>query len=184
MRVDDAGFGGGPNSSITFNQNSISGYSIGLEEDAGGYMGGSLDATKNWWGSSTGPTIASNPGGTGALIIDQDGVVNYLPFLTSFSSCAPVPQIGPPTNKDQCKNDGWMDEFHGTAQVQEPGRLHPICEHGQIANVIAAKDEAVGFHGRLLFARTPSAISSIAISTVRSYLEDTGTVEAFVYSTL
>ena len=73
MRVDDAGFGGGPNSSITFNQNSISGYSIGLEEDAGGYMGGSLDATKNWWGSSTGPTIASNPGGTGALIIDQDG---------------------------------------------------------------------------------------------------------------
>jgi len=108
MRVDDAGFGGGPNSSITFNQNNISGYSIGLEEDAGGYMGGSLDATKNWWGSSTGPTIASNPGGTGALIIDQDGVVNYLPFLTSFSSCAPVPQIGPPTNKDQCKNDGWM----------------------------------------------------------------------------
>lgn len=109
IRVDDAGFGGGPNSSITINQNNFSGYPTGLEEDAGGYFGGSLDATRNWWGSSTGPTIASNPGGTGEPIRDADGVVSYNPFLTTFSSCAPAPQIGPPTNKDQCKQDGWMN---------------------------------------------------------------------------
>src|SRR5205823_10050223 len=65
--------------------------------------------TLNWWGSSTGPTIASNAGGTGELIIDMDGVVKYGPFLLTLSSCAPAPQIGPPTNKDQCKKDGWMN---------------------------------------------------------------------------
>ncbi len=110
IRINDAGFGGGPNSSISINNNNMSGYPIGLEENLGGYTGGfnSLDATNNWWGSSTGPTIASNPGGTGEPIIDEDGVVKYSPFLTTFSSCAPVPQIGPPTNKDQCKKGGWQ----------------------------------------------------------------------------
>ena len=82
----------------------------GLEVDAGGYAGGpmSLNATNNWWGSSTGPTIASNPGGTGEIIIDPDGVVKYSPFLTAFSSCAPVPHVGPPTNKNECKDGGWQ----------------------------------------------------------------------------
>ena len=69
----------------------------------------SLNATNVWWGSSTGPTIASNPGGTGEIIIDPDGVVKYSPFLTTTTSCAPVPMIGPPTNKDQCKGDGWRN---------------------------------------------------------------------------
>ena len=101
---------GCPNSGININNNNIFGYAVaGLVVDSGGYSGGpgSLNAENNWWGSSTGPTIASNPGGTGAVIIDPDGVVDYSPFRTSPSSCAPVPQIGPPTNKDQCKNDGW-----------------------------------------------------------------------------
>jgi hypothetical protein len=108
IRINDA-FGGFPNSAININKNNIFGYPTGLEEDLGGYLGGfnSLDATNNWWGSGSGPTIASNPGGTGEPIIDQDGVVKYSPFLTTFSSCAPALHIGPPTNKDQCKNDGW-----------------------------------------------------------------------------
>ncbi len=101
---------GCPNSSISINNNNIFGYPVaGLQVDAASYIGapGSLNATNNWWGSSTGPTIASNPGGTGEPIIDPDGVVNYTPFRTTFAPCAPAPQIGPPTNKDQCKNDGW-----------------------------------------------------------------------------
>jgi hypothetical protein len=104
-------FAVGPNANVTINNNNMSGYPVGLEEDTGGYTpvaSNSLDATKNWWGSSTGPTIASNPGGTGERIIDMDHVVKYSPFLTTLSSCAPVPQIGPPTNKDQCKNGGWQ----------------------------------------------------------------------------
>jgi hypothetical protein len=111
IRIDDS-CPGCPNSSISINNNNISGYPVaGLEVDSGGYLGGfgSLNGKNNWWGSSTGPTIASNPGGTGELIIDPDGVVNYTPFLATFSTCAPVPKIGPPTNKDQCKNGGWMN---------------------------------------------------------------------------
>lgn len=96
IRIDDE-CPGCPNSSITINFNNISGYPVaGLEVDTGGYTGGpgSLDATNDWWGSSTGPTIASNPGGTGEIIIDPDGVVTYKPFLTAPSTCAPPP---PPT---------------------------------------------------------------------------------------
>jgi hypothetical protein len=96
IRIDDS-FGIGANSNITINFNNISGYPVaGLEVDTAGYAGGpgSLDATNDWWGSSTGPTIASNPGGTGEPIIDPDGVVTYKPFLTSPSNCAPPP---PPT---------------------------------------------------------------------------------------
>lgn len=50
------------------------------------------DASGNWWGSPTGPTIASNPGGTGDPLDDR---VAYTPFLTAPSTCAgdPVPAI-------------------------------------------------------------------------------------------
>lgn len=114
IRIDDAGFFNvpDPNSAITINKNNLSGYPVaGLEVDSGGYTGGpaTLDATNDWWSSSSGPTIASNPGGTGEVIIDPDGVVKYSPFLTSLSSCAPAGRIGPPTNKDQCKKDGWKN---------------------------------------------------------------------------
>ena len=105
IRVND-GFGVGPNSSITINHNNISGYPIGLEENLGGYVGGfnSLNAKSNWWGSSTGPTIVSNPGGTGEIIIDEDSVIDYSSFLTSLSICAPCPNSNPgcTTNKKDC----------------------------------------------------------------------------------
>lgn len=120
MRIND-GVGGNPNSDITINDNNVSGYAnVGLEVNTGGYSGGpgSLNAENNWWGSPTGPTIASNPGGTGEEIVDPDGVVDYTPFRT-----APVPDadndgildpcdeevlVGPPLDKDDCKNGGWM----------------------------------------------------------------------------
>ena len=38
-----------------------------------------LDATNNWWGSASGPTHSSNPGGTGQPV---SGTVIVSPFLT------------------------------------------------------------------------------------------------------
>lgn len=100
------------NSNFTINDNNISGNATaGIVVELGGYSGGagSLNAENNWWGSSTGPTIASNPGGTGDAIVDPDGVVDFTPFLTSVQGLpCPTPVVGPPTNKDQCKNGGWM----------------------------------------------------------------------------
>ena len=37
-----------------------------------------INAQNNWWGSNTGPTVASNPGGTGQSVSATN--VNYLPF--------------------------------------------------------------------------------------------------------
>jgi len=112
-------FAVGPNSGVTAHNNCIEGNSAaGLEEDndvsSGGGPGyapptaGSLDATSNWWGKTTGPTIASNPGGTGDRIIDQDGVVGYKPFLTqSPGGSCPAPVFG-------CTATSISSNFSGT----------------------------------------------------------------------
>lgn len=103
IKVDDP-FAIGPNSSVTAHFNCITGNSVaGLEVASGGHSG-TLNAENNWWGSASGPF----PTGTGDAVVDPDGVVDYVPFLTSPAGtpCAPPP-VGPPTNKDQCKNDGW-----------------------------------------------------------------------------
>lgn len=108
IKVDDP-FGIGPNSNITAHTNCIVGNTVaGLEVTSSGYSG-TLVAENNWWGSASGPTIASNPGGTGDAIIDPNSVVDYSPFLTADAAtpCAPPP-VGPPTDKEQCKNDGWQ----------------------------------------------------------------------------
>jgi hypothetical protein len=50
--------------------------------NAGVYNGGTgiLDATKNWWGSASGPTHGSNPGGTGQVVTNN---VIYDPWYNS-----------------------------------------------------------------------------------------------------
>lgn len=106
---------GNPDSNIAANDNIIANNATaGVEVDPGSYSG-VLNAERNWWGSPTGPTTLSNPGGTGDKIIDPDGVVDYTPFLTAVPDAdndgiidACDAQVGPPTNKDQCKNGGWQ----------------------------------------------------------------------------
>ena len=49
-------------------------------------IGVPVAATCNWWGSSNGPTHASNPGGTGAIASDD---VDFTPWLiTPFFGCS------------------------------------------------------------------------------------------------
>jgi hypothetical protein len=101
-------YGVGPNKNITAHNNNIQGNAIaGLQVDAAAYMPGILNAENNWWGSTTGPTSVNNPGGTGDKVIDPDNAVDFVPYLTNTSTCAAILQVGPPTNKDQCKGDGW-----------------------------------------------------------------------------
>lgn len=52
------------------------------------------DASGNWWGSATGPTIASNPSGTGDPLDDR---VAFTPFLTALPTCASNPVPGVPS---------------------------------------------------------------------------------------
>ena len=65
-------------------QNNFSGNFVGAR-----YTGTeTINADNNWWGSATGPTIASNPGGTGDIIADTNNVIDYTPFLTAAASCS------------------------------------------------------------------------------------------------
>jgi hypothetical protein len=72
---------------------------------ASGFPNSSVNGECNWWNSPSGPTTASNPGGTGAQVSSN---VDYAPWLI-----APAPEgecIGGnvPTTTDQCKKGGWM----------------------------------------------------------------------------
>ena len=97
-----------PNTTIAANYNNISGNpTAGLAIDAGTYTG-VFNAENNWWGSATGPTIASNPGGTGDAIVDPGAVVDYTPFATAVTSC-PTITVSP------ANPNGWVffDDFPG-----------------------------------------------------------------------
>lgn len=98
VRVFNAG-GNVPSSSLAVTCNLITGNpTSALTVEAGTYTG-SLNAELNWWGSATGPTIASNPGGTGGLIVDPGIQVDYTPFLLNDINSNPsAPGFGcPPT---------------------------------------------------------------------------------------
>ena len=52
-------------------------YDVAVQNPGGAFI---IDAENNWWGSNTGPTHASNPGGTGQSVSND---VDYDPFLTN-----------------------------------------------------------------------------------------------------
>ncbi|MEK6281187.1 MAG: hypothetical protein AABN95_12610 [Acidobacteriota bacterium] len=66
---------------------------------------GSVDGACNWWNSPTGPTAASNPGGTGTKVGSN---VSYEPWLIAPAPGGACLGGNVPTNKNQCKNGGWM----------------------------------------------------------------------------
>ncbi|PZE19841.1 right-handed parallel beta-helix repeat-containing protein [Paenibacillus xerothermodurans] len=80
-----------PNAAIRAKNNSIAGNAgAGLLVDAGAYnpTPRRLDATNNWWGSPSGP----GPIGTGDEVVDPDGVVEFVPFLSSDPVPPPPPE--------------------------------------------------------------------------------------------
>jgi len=119
IRVRDP-FGVGPNSGVTAHNNCISGNTTaGLEVVSGSYSPvapNALDATGNWWGNATGPTIASNPGGTGDAILDPDVVVGYTPFLTAPTGApdCPVPAATARSQKQKA-----LDELNTVGPINK-----------------------------------------------------------------
>lgn len=66
---------------------------------------GSVDGTCNWWNSPSGPTAASNPGGTGAKVGPN---VSYNPWLIAPAPDGSCFGGNVPANANQCKSGGWM----------------------------------------------------------------------------
>ena len=69
----------------------------------------SLDATCNWWGSASGPGPVGP--GTGSPVTPNVDFSTWLTTSNLAGPCnGPLPPPPPPlTEKDQCKNDGWMN---------------------------------------------------------------------------
>ncbi|MDT5063537.1 MAG: hypothetical protein QOH63_3996 [Acidobacteriota bacterium] len=65
---------------------------------------GSVDGSCNWWNSPTGPTAASNPGGTGAQVSAK---VIYAPWLIAPAPGGACIGGNVATTASQCKNGGW-----------------------------------------------------------------------------
>lgn len=63
----------------TINYNSVTGNGTGLLQTAGAGVT-DLDATRNWWGAISGPTLAENPGGLGQVITNATGIT-FAPWL-------------------------------------------------------------------------------------------------------
>jgi hypothetical protein len=122
MRISNIGTGLPDATDVNFSCNSISGYgSAGLEVDAGAYTG-TLNATLDWWGAASGPTVASNPGGTGQAIVDPSGVVDYTPFLagaTDGDALTPGFQCDNDADND---GDGDPDSADNCPQAANPGQ--------------------------------------------------------------
>jgi hypothetical protein len=150
IRMDDE-CPGCPNSMIMINFNNISGYPVaGLEVDAGGYTGGpmSLDATNDWWGAASGPNYNGGGPGTGEPIVDPDGVVKFIPFLGSPSTCAVCPNSNPgcTTTRKDCQRFVEQEEKNfndmQNAQKKSFDATHPTPAQRKAfeANQKAAKD--------------------------------------------
>jgi uncharacterized repeat protein (TIGR01451 family) len=77
------------NANVTINNNSISGNAgAGLQIALNAYTG-SINVENNWWGAASGPSIGSNPGGTGQAIIANGVNFDFVPFLTSGVDASP-----------------------------------------------------------------------------------------------
>jgi hypothetical protein len=65
---------------VDFHFNNFERYGLaGMTVDVGSHAG-TVDAECNWWNSPTGPTNASNPGGTGEEVV---GDADFAPWLTA-----------------------------------------------------------------------------------------------------
>jgi len=69
--------------SVTITNSNFTNKSVGAGVTNNG-AGAAVNASNSWWGSTTGPTVASNLGGTGDVINGSNiGGVIYSPFATS-----------------------------------------------------------------------------------------------------
>ena len=132
--------GTGANSGVEAHGNCIQDNTVaGMQVDTGAHPP-MLNAENNWWGDPSGPTHPSNPGGTGDAIIDPDGVVDPVPFLTTpppLPSCPapPLPTEGKGTGGGQVQGAsfGFNAQVKGGVssghfEFNERGGLNHHCD--------------------------------------------------------
>jgi hypothetical protein len=133
---------GAPSSNVVINKNNIgtggsTSFALdGLLVDPGSHVG-TVNAQCNWWGSATGPTATSNPGGTGEEVV---GDANFTPWWTTPSQTTPCPPPPPKCKPgEQDNGDGDVQdqkgEHHGHFNFDECDPDHEFSHHDSDKNV-------------------------------------------------
>ncbi len=79
--------------------------------------GSAVTATQNWWGNASGPTHASNPGGTGVAVSDN---VTFSPWCTTaLPTCDPQTGIAAQLVFTSSPNTSRVNTVFGTQPVVE-----------------------------------------------------------------
>lgn len=79
-----------PNQNIVISvANQFLNHSVAAIEVEAGSTLGTVNATRNWWSASTGPTIASNPSGAGEALIAPDANVDFGAWSVTPHSITP-----------------------------------------------------------------------------------------------
>jgi len=108
IRFSFLGLVGSPSSNVTINENNIgvvgpASFALnGLQVDMGGHQG-TVNAECNWWGSTTGPTNPSNPGGTGEEVVGDADFTPWLIAPAPGGACGNTP--GKATGGGQIESD-------------------------------------------------------------------------------
>lgn len=172
--ITNTGSGAPSATGVTLSCDSVTGNATaGLSVDASGYSG-TLAASFDWWGSSSGPTNAANPGGTGQTIIDPDGNVTFTPFLvggTDSDSSAPGFQCEPAVSvADVTAAEGSPFDF--TVTLNNPSPSPVSVDYATANGTATAGVDYQSASGTLTFA--PGQLSkTITVHT----LQDNGTNE-------
>ncbi|MFA6004769.1 MAG: Ig-like domain-containing protein, partial [Elusimicrobiota bacterium] len=88
-----------------------------------------VQANYNWWGSTTGPTNAANPGGTGDVV---SGNVDFLPFLQQPPTLAP-PTALPLVLLDPSPTQSKSVRFQLSFSQPLDTSVQPVVTYGQNA---------------------------------------------------
>lgn len=124
LRVDDAGWGFGPNTNIDINGNSFSNsFTTEALLVTGNGSTDVVNAECNWWGSPTGPMHPSNPSGTGAKI---SGNADFMPWLVDGTDFVP----GTPGFQQTNSCTGADSDGDGDPDATDCAPFNPTIHHG------------------------------------------------------
>jgi len=128
---------------LDVNQNSITGSSIAALST---YSAPPVDGTINWWESPTGPTHATNPGGTGGLVMDG---VTFSPWLCSGVDTAPASVGFQPELSNLCGLPAKLafSTQPGGALINQPLNPQPV-----VAVQDAGGNPAINYNGPVTLA--------------------------------
>lgn len=127
-----------------------------------------IDASGNWWGSATGPTVTTNPGGIGNSIGTQTGTaqVDYSPWLTvGTDTSAGTPGFQGDLSQLTANATSPVSNLQGgTGNLQET--INRINTGGTLVALAGTYNESVAINKTLTLSPNGSAVGTITLTGI------------------